>query len=317
MEKWKIKNALAYMTSYIPNGDRLYYQIQKNITKSVWVDDISFKSYFESKVLKHLSEFKKFDGKSLNESKVFEFGAGWDLLAPIGFCLVGGVRHYVTVDLNAYVHPELIKNTLELYSRNAPFVKALCKNRLGLDVSQRLDALCSIIEDINISRINDYVQSIGIDYRTCYDASKTEFERSFFDYIVSNVTVEHIPTQSLKKILAECNRILNKEGIISITADLQAHYSYYDKSISVYNFLKYSGKEWRKYNPPRHYQNRLRKVDYEKLLNNAGFIIVDDIYDNPSEEDRKLLRTLPISKDFDKYNDTDLLIKGIYFVAKK
>ena len=86
---WKTKNALFHLFESIPFGDKAYYLMQKYITKSVWVDDAHFKSYFDTKVKRHLDAIQEFGSSKIADSTFFEFGAGWDMLAPIGFGMGG------------------------------------------------------------------------------------------------------------------------------------------------------------------------------------------------------------------------------------
>ena len=127
---WKIKNFIFHILENVPSGKTLYYFLQRYITKSVLIDGDHFKNIFNNKVLPHFQAINDF-GKNLRETSVFEFGAGWDMLTPIGFALYKNtmnsfkntispdfsIRKYIAVDLNSYVHPELVLNILKLYSK--------------------------------------------------------------------------------------------------------------------------------------------------------------------------------------------------------
>ena len=317
MEKWKIKSVFSKALQIIPLGDRLYYFIQKNITKSVWVNNESFKRYFVDKVIKHLTQINKHGKISLETAAFFEFGAGWDLLAPIGICLVGGVKRYVTVDINAYIRPELIKNTLKLYAENEEYIYKVCEEN-GIAVSDSMQRVRVLLNGFDERNLFNYIKdNLGIEYMTQSDAGHTLFEDGKFDYIITNVTLEHIPREAINSIFAECRRILKSNGMMSHTIDCQDHYSYYDKSITVYNYLQFSNKEWQKYNTAGHFQNRLRTNDYRQLFEENGFSCIEVLYKNPTEDDRRALNTIQIADEYKEYSEDDLLIRSVHFVAKK
>ena len=316
MQKWKLKNAIAHILAKIPCGENLYYFIQRNITKSVFLNDKTFRERFYSKVLQHLIAISKFCDRELSKSSIFEFGAGWDLLAPIGFSLIGG-GGVVTVDLNEYVRPELIKNTLKLYAKNQKNILEACNGK-NINVSEKFHNISDILNNFDDKNVVCFLKdNLGIEYRPKYNAASTDYSDETFAFIISNVTLEHIPRQSLKMIFDECHRILKADGLISVTADCKDHYSYYDKSISPYNYLKYSNKEWVKYNSSIHYQNRLRINDYRELMTESGFVCVEEIYSEPNDEDRNDFMKITPSEDFSKYSMHDLMIKFIHFIAKK
>ena len=88
--------------------------------------------------------------------------------------------------------------------------------------------------------------------------------------------MEHIPKISINKILKEQYRILKKGGIISAKIDYSDHYAHTDKSISQLKFLKYTGRQWRKYNHKNHYQNRLRHYEYLDIFKKIGFKLIEE-----------------------------------------
>lgn len=53
------------------------------------------------------------------------------------------------------------------------------------------------------------------------------------------------------------------------------HYSYADRSISQFNFYRYTASQWRWMNPPNHFQNRLRHTDYERLFAEQPLTMID------------------------------------------
>ena len=306
---WKVKNTLFHLFEVLPGGEKLYYILQKYVTKSVWVDDTQFKHYYDSKVLKHLEVIDKYGEEDISTASFFEFGAGWDMLAPIGFALEGAKR-YVAVDLNCYMRPELVKNTVDLYLRNKEFV-INCR-----PISSSMQRKMEMMETFSFSssRIKDDLESLGIEYYAPLDAGNTPFTSDCMDYVISNVSLEHIPYEEINKIFQECYRLMKSGGVISATVDYSDHWQHTDSNISIFNYLRYSDSEWEKYNPKMHYQNRLRRRNYVELLERNGFKVLEIV---PYEGDRQLLDDIEIDERFKKYDFEELRLIGDHFIARK
>jgi len=158
----------------------------------------------------------------------------------------------------------------------------------------------------------------GIQYKAPYDARKTGLSDNSIDCITSTNTLEHIPPNEIKAILKECYRILKKDGILSFQIDYQDHYSYFDKNISVYNFLKFNQGTWNTFfNPSLHYQNRLRHKEYLQLFYESGFNILEDNYYGGTPSDIEQIKTVRINKQFSNYDLNELAIRGTFIVLRK
>lgn len=307
---WKMKNAMFFILETIPFGERVYYLFQKYITGSVWVDDAHFKSYFETKVKIHLETIEEFGKSKIHDSTFFEFGAGWDMLAAIGLAR-GGT--YIAVDLNNYAHPELVRNTIDLYKRNASFL-SLFYDRNELDEDGTKFVQLSFHSSKKLKE--DLKRVFNIDYYAPMDAGNTPFHTHSVDYVISNVSLEHIPYKDIDRIFHECHRLLKDDGLLSVTVDYTDHWQHTDPSISVFNYMQYSEKEWKKYNPSMHYQNRLQHSDYVKLLEKNGFAVIKTSV-SVRDEERKILEAMAVSDRFDNYSIDELLLRSEHFVAIK
>jgi hypothetical protein len=135
------------------------------------------------------------------------------------------------------------------------------------------------------------------------------------DFVSSTDTCEHIPASDLAAIFAECRRLLGPGGAFSCRIDLQDHYSYFDHSLSRYNFLRFSDRTWRLVDSPIHYQNRLRSPDYLRLVREAGFELVAQRPSGPSEEGSAELQALPLAERFRGYSLEELGVTVLSFVA--
>ena len=100
--------------------------------------------------------------------------------------------------------------------------------------------------------------------------------------------------------------------------DYVDHYSYFDDSISVYNYLKFSGNEWKKLNPAIMYQNRMRHIDYIKIINETEFEILNVEPDYPDDKETEQLKNLNLNEYYrNNYSLEELSIKKSKIVLRK
>jgi hypothetical protein len=115
----------------------------------------------------------------------------------------------------------------------------------------------------------------------------------------------------------ECFRLLKPNGLATHQIDYQDHYSYFDGGISAFNFLRYSDREWSRYNPSLMYQNRLRHRDHLDLIRGAGFEILDEQRRGATAEDCAIVGALPLAERFRVYPAEQLAIRSAFVVARK
>src|SRR6185369_13014962 len=92
----------------------------------------------------------------------------------------------------------------------------------------------------------------------------------------STSTLEHIPADDIRAILGECVRISSSQALCSFIIDYHDHYASADRSITYFNFYKYTTEEWKRFNPPNHFQNRLRHSDHERLFGELGLRVIEN-----------------------------------------
>lgn len=300
---WKCKALLHLTFSNIPFGERLAYLSQRYVTKSLPVSDDKFVSVV-SIAKQHLDAFQKYGHRPLDEARFYEFGAGWDMMGPLAFYAFG-VKRQILVDLRHLLKCNLVNDTIEKFQRV----------KLELALLKTPDRQLFNVSPMGVSL--SLKQYYGIDYRAPCDAGNTRLPSGSLDCISSTNTLEHIPKEDIRLIFTECHRLLRPDGLMTFLIDYQDHYSYFDKGISVYNFLQYSDKAWAFFNPALHYQNRLRHRDYLDLLNEGGFDLVEEKRKEGTETDLKNLEKLHPEKGFKKYSLTELAVRNAHIVVRK
>jgi predicted SAM-dependent methyltransferase len=290
--KWQTKAKIHTAFDSLPFGHHLYYFLQTKITKSL--PRKPAEKYFNT-LRWHKKNIETNIG-NLSKVTLFEFGAGWDLFYNIGF-YCAGIEKQILVDLNRHAKVSLINHEISSFSA--------------------LESADFFRKPIGVINSLDELDQLGIDYRAPCDARKTGLDDGSIDAIISTNTMEHIPLEDLATILLECHRLLRKGGIVSARVDYGDHYSYSDKSIGPWNYMKYSEKDWRQFNPDSHFQNRGRHSQYLALFEKAGFKIISQkaLFEYPDQQ--------PPGKDlldpiFHGFNSDDLnATAGLFCLQKR
>ena len=96
------------------------------------------------------------------------------------------------------------------------------------------------------------------------------------------------------------------------------HRAYTDKSLSYYDFLKYSKDEWKKQHTKFDYHNRLRLPDYINIFKEAGYEVVSLDYDTCDKNSEKYqkFKELTLHEDYKDYTEEELLAGSINVLLK-
>ncbi len=97
------------------------------------------------------------------------------------------------------------------------------------------------------------------------DARKINLSEKSVDFICSNNTFKHVYPDILEAILSEFKRIIKTDGMMSHFIDMSDHFAHFDNSISIYNFLQFTEKQWRWIDNSIQPQNRMRFQQYHHM----------------------------------------------------
>ena len=218
-----------------------------------------------------------------------EFGAGSDLLAAL-LLSAAGATEVLAFDLQPLARVDRINH----------IIRQLRGKVAG--------------EWREIRNLNELESTYRIRYAAPGDARKTGLPDGSVDFFYSTSVMEHIPEPDLNAILRECKRIGSPDALMSFSIGYWDHYSRADRSITRMNFFRYSDTLWSLYNPPRHYQNRLRHSDFERLFGELGLTAITN--ERVLGEDREL-KDVPLAERFRRYSPEDLLTVGGRFLLKR
>jgi hypothetical protein len=238
---WKLKSQIFRIIDFLDATAVLYF-IQKNVTRRSSIKTIEIDTNWR----KHQKALIDYRCAGL----VFEFGGGKSLAQNLFLSSV--VDRQIVVDLNPMMDIDLVNKS-----------RASLANKVKLK---------SDVDILSLSDLNIY----GIQYRSPYDAAKTDLNPNSLDACISTNTLEHIPVESIISIFMELNRVLKDSGIVSSVIDYSDHYAHTDSRISLLNYLNFSETDWQRFNHKCHYQNRLRHYDYKQIFDECGFEIISE-----------------------------------------
>jgi SAM-dependent methyltransferase len=300
--KWIVKASAQKLLSSVPRGSDANFVLQYRLTKSLPQRDPAFRRKV-SRAVQHFRAFREHGTGKASSAVFYEFGTGWDLVVPLVYWSLG-IDRQILADIRPNLRLELVNDTVTRFERLRPELEEEAGFPLRSPGTRSL-------------RSTDELRTaFGIEYRAPTDARATGLPAGSVDFVSSTNVLEHIPEPHVEPILAECRRLLAPAGVLSCRVDLKDHYSYFDASISAYNFLRFPDDRWRLANSSLHYQNRLRASDYRRLLDEAGFELVADEAMEPTEADLELLAELPLAPRFRSYTLRDLGVKALALVAR-
>jgi hypothetical protein len=122
-----------------------------------------------------------------------------------------------------------------------------------------------------------------------------------------------VPARVQESLYAEFGRLASPGAIMIAYISLRDEFSSFDKSLSPFNFLKYSSGAWKWFNSPMIPQTRLRISDYRAALVNSGWQILKELSNGTPPAELERVRLAP---EFRKYSREDLLTVDTWLVAR-
>lgn len=307
LKSWIAKAFVQKLISFLPFKYRTNFFFQKHITRGVELTDL----YFNDRLIharNHLKYYTELTGSKI-PSKTLELGTGWYPVIPIYFFLKG-VNSIYTIDISRHIKRNFSQLTIKMFLNDIQN-GLLSAEKEGF-IPERIEKLKGISEskeDQNRNILNE----IGI-VQVVKDVRVNSFSDEYFDLIHSNNTFEHINPKELKQILLEFLRIMKRGGAMSHFIDMTDHFAHFDKSITVYNFLKYSAKQWRIIDNSIQPQNRLRVKDYKDLYNELG---IDFRITEIREGSVVDLERVKLHGYYSSYSPIDMAMSHCQFISQK
>ena len=303
---WKLKAIVQKGISYFPQKEKINYWFQKRVTKGVELSD----DHFRNKITHskdHLYYFRKHSSKELKECNVLELGTGWYPIVPIAMYL-SDVEEVISIDLRDWVKRENMYKTIRTFQE--------WRQRGELDLfldyinEEKWKSLGAIVDEQK--ELKETCEIIGLK-RIIGDARKTDLESASIDLICSNNTFEHIPENILEDILKEFKRVLKPGGVMSHFIDMTDHFAHFDSSITIYNFLKYSDRKWKRIDNSIQPQNRMRFKDYKAMYEKQDIEISEEKIRSGNKEE---VASVSLAAKYKDYTIDEIAISHGYIVTK-
>lgn len=303
-----IKAAMQHVIGWLPRSYWWNGLFQKYVTKGYYPSRESF----EQKLVccrKHLDHYLKFSPAPRSGFKALELGTGSWPIVPLGLYLCGASEIW-TYDVAPVLRRDTLKRTLELFSEFKQ--DGSLEKILGMVEQERILRLEELLMQVETEAPADLLRRLNVRV-LIGDARTTTLPDDSIDFIFSTVVLEMIGEETLRNLLVEFKRVASPDAVMSHYVGLADQYASFDKSITPYNFLKYSDGWWNLLNNPIIPHSRLRIADYRKLLEQTGWNITEERNTSGPPDDLKKIRLAPR---FRKYAVEDLLVLSSWLVAR-
>jgi len=271
MSIWILKAAAQKTLSVLPARHDVNYFFQKYLTKGVTLTD----NLIEDKLTHtktHIHYFLRYSNNSI-PNKILELGTGWFPVIPICFFL-NGANEILTVDLHSLLKKQNVKRAIEKILQY--YETGKLSKFINIDGTERIDILKDCLSKVDSLTLDESFNMLKI--KTIVDdARELNVPSNSIDLITSNNTFEHISPNILIGIIEEFKRVARHGCVMSHFIDMTDHFEHFDKSISIYNFLKYSDRKWAFIDNSIQPQNRQRITFYRKVYKQLGIEIKEEI----------------------------------------
>jgi hypothetical protein len=304
LRHWRIKGVVQKLLGAMPGGIRINTRLQRLLGE---LRDP--RANFDAKLgdWQGLIELLRAGGvHSVRGLSLLEIGTGWYPTCPLLFALAGA-RQVHSYDITPHLSLEMTRGLLEHLAARVDVIAQAIDARPD-ELSARLAAWrgCTSLPQL--------LDSAGIVYHAPEDASATSLADGSIDVVFSNSVLEHVDPQVLQPLMRESRRLIGTRGLSVHAVACNDHYAHFDRSISFINYLQFSAAQWRRWNNPLNYQNRLRASDFIAAARAAGLRIVhEQRATRPGT--REALAKLKLASDFSHYASEDLLATTVNFVA--
>lgn len=269
---WRIKASIQKLLSLTKIGDNLNHypvKLNKNYHRNVFL----YQSH------ECLRKFSYCNSVIKERTTALEIGTGYSILSAVVLSLLG-FKKVITVDITQDIRFSTFKKQIG-YIETMEFL-----NEIYLKSSYTKSEINDLIAMIKKEKsFASLFESLNIIYIAPYTFDDIENHSDSFDYISSQVVLEHIPPDVLDTLFEKTKKWLTQDGFGVHTINFIDHFAnpgfFQDKSISEFNFLKYSDKYWSFWaGNSIAYTNRLSYLYYLELCSKHNLTVINFIGEN-------------------------------------
>ncbi len=201
---------------------------------------------------------------------------------------------------------------LEAYKHHLWQLEQIVDSELDMNPVQqeRVHGLLRAISKAN--SFDDIYKLLGFSYVINPSGTLKQFQNESFALIFSCNVLEHVDRDILPEFTQDFHRLLKPGGYSIHQIDPGDHLAYYDKSVSLKNYLRYSDNVWRRYFENQvQYFNRVQRPEWLALFQKAGFETIEE------ESVSVDIGTMKIDKSYEGLEKQDLQCISLNVVHKK
>jgi SAM-dependent methyltransferase len=305
---WRLKGAIQKTLGCLPGGRHIHYELQRRAGGLADFNrECDMKIADWALMVGHLRASQV----PLTGSIFVEMGTGWYPTFPL--CLyLGGAARVISLDLNRHLDRGLLLRLSDRLAAAVPAIAQASGEDIGTIAARQAAAASALREGATLGEATGG----SIDYRAPADAAATELDAESVDVVFSNSVLEHVPGPVIRSCLSEAMRILRPGGVVFHSVNCGDHYAYVDRSVHQLHYLRYSDRQWRKWNNAFLYQNRLRAVDFVEMVTEAGFRVEIDT-SRATPQRLAQLDSIDVHRAFARYTREQLAVTGIDLVGRK
>lgn len=310
---WRFKASIQKILALYKLGDQFNHYavtVNKNYHKNV----VLYQTYETIRKINHASI------DLTQKNTALEIGTGYSLISCVVLSLLG-FEKIITVDITKDASLAAFKK--QIAHMEMPEILSQINAKSCLKENEIRGKIRFLKEQTSLNSILEYLNVI---YIAPYKFEDIEKYTHSFDYITSQVVLEHIQPEVLDSLFKRTKVWLKGNGYCVHTINFIDHFAnpgfFQDKSISEFNFLRFSDKYWRYWaGNSIAYTNRLTYVYYLELCEKYDIEIVGffgENYRKPIPLNPNLIHKDVVKKyakltdvsDLTKYQRGTLILKG-------
>lgn len=300
LRKWMIKALIQRGMGALPFGHKLNELFQRYITGGLELSLNGFRIKLDQ-CSRHLSFYRSLSSKPKEDFAVLELGTGWFPVLPLGLYLAGAGR-IVSYDITPLLSPHTLRQVVQYFCQlqdSGELVQAFPSLK-----PERMKPLRDYLAQSSPPGPKEFLRQLNIEL-IIGDARATGLPAGSIDLACSCTVLEHIVYEDLVRLFREFKRLSTPASVMSHFIGLEDQYATFDPSISRFNFLQYTDKQFRRWNNNIIPQTRLRMADHRRAFADGGYEILRE--ENTRGELRDL-RRIKLAPEFQHHPVEDLLV---------
>jgi SAM-dependent methyltransferase len=276
-----------------------YSFVQQHVTRSITMQPQSVRQKVEVGLM-YLDRMEAAGLPSLlTAGPILDYGAGASLGIPLLYARLGA-KTQIAVDVTRSARQA---NVFEI-------VRETNRIDLGPRASRPLP-------DPAGRTLDDYLETLGIRYAAPVGLPLPLASESVATALCTQVLL-HPARESVRAIFAEIAQLLRPGGMFVASTHLYDIYSLFDRSLSRFNYLRYSKGTWERwFNSALMAYNRLRASDFRDLLQNLPLEPIVWDATSAAAADLEELNRIKVHPEFADYERPDLACPELFFILRK